>query len=99
MGLSLSTDPRDEAAVAAVDDNDIRGNVAGCLRNRARSAIQNRMRLLRAALLVCLLAGEELLEQSHLSLRYRGHSVLGNRSEQVFVSQISIFSHNSSKAH
>jgi len=86
MGLSLPIDSRDEATSAAVDDNDIRGNVVGCLRNRARSALQARVRLLRITLLVYLLVGKELLEQSHLSLRRRGHLVLGNGSEQIFVS-------------
>lgn len=79
MGLPLPIDPRDETTVAAVDDNDIRGDVDGCLRNRARSAFQDRVRLLRVVLLVRLSAGKELLEQSHLSLRHRGHPVSGER--------------------
>lgn len=86
VGLSLSIDPRDEATIAAMDDNNIRGDVDRCLRNRARSALQDRVRLLRVALLVHLSAGKELLEQSYLSLRHRSHPVLGNGSEQVFVS-------------
>lgn len=90
VGLPLPADPRDETTIAAVDGNDIRGDVDRCLRNRARSAVQDRVRLLRAALLVHLFAGEELLEQPHLSLRHRGHPVLGNGGAQIFVSRLCI---------
>lgn len=98
VGLSLPADPRDETTIAAVDDNDILGDVDGCLRNRARSALQDRVRLLRVALLVYLSAGKELLEQSYLSLRHRGHFVLGNGSEQIFVSRVDVYSFNSPNA-
>lgn len=90
MGLSFPVDPRDEATIVAVDDNDIHGDVDGCLRNRAWSALQDRVCLLRVALLVYLSVGKDLLEQSYLSLWRRGYFVLGNGSEQIFVSQISI---------
>jgi len=86
MGLSFSIDSRDDATVTVVDDNDIHSDVDGCLRNSARSALQDRMCLLRVALLVYLSAGKDLLEQSYLSLRRRSHFVLGNGSEQIFVS-------------
>lgn len=90
VGLSLPINSRDEITIATVDDNDIRGDVDGCFRNRARSALQDRVRLFRVALLVYLFTGKELLEQSHLSLRHRSHLVLGNGSEQIFVSRISV---------
>lgn len=91
VGLSFLVDPRNETAVSTVDDSAIRNYVDGCLRDRARFSLQNRVRLLRAALLVHLSVGQELLEQSHLPVRYRGASVLGNGREQVLVSQIFIF--------
>lgn len=86
MGLSLSIGPRDETSAATMDDNDIRCDVDGCLWNRARSAFQDRLRVFRAALLVHIPPRQELLEQSHLSVRYRGHPVMGNAGEQVLVS-------------
>lgn len=86
MGLSLSIDPGDETSAATMDDNDVRGDVDGCVWNRARFTFQDRLCLFCPALLVHISAGQELLEQSHLSVRHRGQSVLGNTSEQIFVS-------------
>jgi len=81
VGLSLSVDPRNGTPAATVDDNVIRGDVDGRLRNRARSTFQNRLCLLRATLLVYIPAGQELLEQSYLSVWHRGQFVLGNAGE------------------
>lgn len=91
VGLSFPIDPRDESTVASVDDSNIYDNVDRCLRNRSWSTLQARMRLLRVVLLVYLSLGQRLLEQSYLSLRHRGDFVLGNGSEQIFVSRISLF--------
>ena len=81
MGLPFPVDSRDDATIAVMDDNDIHGDVAGCLWNRARSALQDRVCLLRVALLVYLSARKDLLEQSFLSLWRRSHFILGNGSE------------------
>lgn len=79
VGMSLPVDPWDETAVAAVDDNIVHCDVDGCLRDRSRSALQARLRVLRSALLVHLSVGQKLLEQSHLSVWYRGDLILGHR--------------------
>jgi len=81
VGLSFSVDPRNDTPAATMDDNVIRSDVDGCFRNRTRSTFQNRLCLFRAALLVHIPAGQELLEQSYLSVRHRGQLVLGNASE------------------
>lgn len=77
-GVSLPFDSRDETVAVAMDDNNLRDNVDRRFRNHARLEVQNSLRLFPDSLLVHLPAGQELLEQSYVSLWYRCDPLVGH---------------------